>query len=195
MRFFNFTHLKNSTFAHIATWQNVLMLKSLKMKLQPDAPCDDNDTEFCNTHKSVSIFRKEHTDSLLQSSALLSQFDGMNIAEWSLITQHFTVDGSHHELLHLPLKSMTQGRHFNTHVNTSRYNSDCLTNLVSCIKPSGEKIHKDPYHGGVRGWHLFFDRCQFTLNKFLFLLNGRNTIKDNEQNKHWVVRTTGTELL
>ena len=61
---------------------------------------------------------KEHTDSFLQSGALLSQFDGMNIAERSLIAEHFTVDRSHHELLHLPLNQiMTQGRSEQKHLS------------------------------------------------------------------------------
>lgn len=55
---------------------------------------------------------KEHTDSFLQSAALLSQFDGMNITERSLIAEHFTVDGSHHELLHLPLWKRQNVSHY-----------------------------------------------------------------------------------
>lgn len=54
--------------------------------------------------KVFKLITKGHTNSFLQSTALLRQFDGMNITERSLITEHFTVDRSHHELLHLPLQ-------------------------------------------------------------------------------------------
>lgn len=94
---------------------------------------------------------KEHTDSFLQSSALLSQFDGMNVAERRLITEHFTVDRSHHELLHLPLKG---------EVNTSIISG--ITGPICTIWfLMQDRIGKlgESYHGGVGGGHLFFDGC------------------------------------
>lgn len=47
--------------------------------------------------------RDDRTHSFLQDAALLGQFDGMNVSEGGVITQHLTVHGSHHDLLHLLL--------------------------------------------------------------------------------------------
>lgn len=59
-----------------------------------------------------NVHTNTHTNSLVQRGALLSQLYGMNVTEGSLIAQHFTVDGSHHELLHLPLMHDTKIQHY-----------------------------------------------------------------------------------
>lgn len=70
--------------------------------------------------KYIYIFKqylKQHTHSFFQSPALLSQFDSVNIGKRGVVAEHFTVDCSNHELLHLPLQEdMKHLNNFNIYV-------------------------------------------------------------------------------
>lgn len=65
--------------------------------------CFESFCQYSINEEALQLNLTPHTDSFLQSAALLGQFDGMNVSERSLVAEHFAVDGSHHELLHLPL--------------------------------------------------------------------------------------------
>lgn len=106
------------------------------------ALCVDHKNKWALTHETLrnELFIKP-TDSLFQNSALLSQFNGMNIAEGSLVAQHFTVDRSHHELLHLPLNQiMTKGRSKHIGNFVSRWNFNVYDFLCKTAEKNQERF-------------------------------------------------------